>query len=159
MAWQNEIRAVPSLVGAPARCGAPPWQPAFIPGVRPAPADDASAAERRVAAAVHLAFAFGFLSIPAAVALGSRRRFLRGHAAAAANFHLAFAGLWLATLVGFLVLLVGLDQFDRTIPALAIVPVMAGVFTAGLATAALGARRALQGRTFRYPVRLPVFGR
>ncbi len=153
MAWQNErVANICSLVGAPTA------------GVNPCiPRDSGPAAlttrDRRVAAAAHLAFVIGFLTLPAMLSIGCRNGHVRRHAAAAANFHAAFAALWMVLLFSFVGLIVVSDTFSETVPALTLVPIMAMVFLAGFGLSIAGAVQAWRGNSFRYPVRLPIFGR
>ena len=58
---------------------------------------------------------------------------LRRHAAAAANFHAAFAALWMVLLFSFVGLIVVSDTFSETVPALALFGITVGssVFLAG----------------------------
>ena len=159
MAWRNENLAnLPVWAGAAVLAGAPHGTAdVWVPGDNGKA--DLSIRDRRMAAVAHLGFVVGFLTLPALLSVGCRSTHVRRHAAAAANFHAAFAAVWVALLVGFVGLIVVSDTFNQTVPALLLIPIMAVVFLAGFGLSIAGAVQALRGNSFRYPVRLPIFGR
>lgn len=158
MAWQNENLAnVPSLIGAPRGVTLSPAGTWTLPAK--SERFGLTDRDRRVAAAAHLGFVVGFLTLPALLSVACRSNHVRRHAAAAANFHAAFAAIWMLLLAGFVGLIVVSDSFNQTVPALALIPIMTLVFLAGFGLSIAGAVQALRGNSFRYPVRLPIFGR